>query len=305
MKINFLHRKNKTKDQLIDEICSQLTKKGYQWEMREGELIVTKNDNKFRVCLWENQDHTIFRMYVIWNYTNDRLKSIEHWLLDVATCMTNREYPHTTSLMIAEDTYTCRFETAVWRAEDFIRELELSYVRITEAIQYFFNHIKEMEEKMKSAAAEANADEDYDDYDDDDDDFEIDPADRAADPTEEEDFYPWEYPIETIMAKAQEGDGESIYRIGVCFTFGLYGFEKDKSIAVGYYRAAVDEQNYQAMFNLAAMYSNADGVAYDHDQAIYLLSRIEKESDNNDLIQMARAARMQVNNLDHVTYLYY
>lgn len=98
--------------------------------------------------------------------------------------------------------------------------------------------------------------------------------------------------------------GKVFSRIGVCYQLGVYGFEKDKRKAVEYFHKAMDENNYQAMFNLAAIYSNADGVAYDHDKAIELLSRIESESDSLELVRKARLAKKQVDNLEQVKYLF-
>lgn len=282
MKINFLSRKKISKEQLVDEIRSKLTKNGYKWEMHEGELLLTKNDNIFRVCFWGNHNNTIFRTYFVWHYSNEWLKQFEPWMLDLETYMTNREYPHTTSMMLAEDLYCCRFETAVCNAEDFLYDFEVANCRISEAVGYFFDRLHKCEKK--NPIDEAGSD--------------------SAVPTEPVDKYPWQDPIERIVEKADNGDGESNYRLGVCYTFGLYGFEENKSKAVECYQTAVEANNYQAMFNLAAMYSNADGVPYNHDLAIELLYRVESESNNNELIQKARAATVHVNSLEPVEYLF-
>lgn len=148
MKINFLSRKKISKEQLVDEIRSKLTKNGYKWEMHEGELLLTKNDNIFRVCFWGNHNNTIFRTYFVWHYSNEWLKQFEPWMLDLETCMTNREYPHTTSMMLAEDLYCCRFETAVCNAEDFLYDFEVANCRISEAVGYFFDRLHKREKKI-------------------------------------------------------------------------------------------------------------------------------------------------------------
>ncbi|MBO4654703.1 MAG: sel1 repeat family protein [Bacteroidales bacterium] len=282
MKINFLGHKEVSKEKLVDEICAKLTKLGFKWKMVEEDLAVTMNDNHFRVIFWESCNKTNLRTYFIWYYSDEYFKRFKDWMLDLTTCMTNREHKHTTSMMIAEDEYCCRFECAVCNVDDFLMEFKIAYKHILDAAGFFFEKLKQVDERGENedcSTESNNMEEDHKEY-------------------------PWDQPIEKIIEKANNGDGESLLRIGVCYQLGVYGFEKDKGKAVEYYHKAIDENNYQAMFNLAAIYSNADGVAYDHDKAIELLSRIEKESNSLELVRKARLAKKQVDNLEQVKYLF-
>ena len=70
MKFNFLGRKTVSKEQLVDKICTKLTKLGFKWKMVEEDLAVTMNDNHFRVIFWESCNKTNLRTYFIWYYSD-------------------------------------------------------------------------------------------------------------------------------------------------------------------------------------------------------------------------------------------
>lgn len=282
MNISFLGRKAVSKEKLVDEICAKLTKLGFKWKMVEEDLAVTMNDNHFRVIFWENCNKTNLRTNFIWYYSDESFKRFKTWVLELTTCMTNREHKHTTSMMIAEDEYCCRFECAVCNVDDFLMEFKIAYDNILDATGFFFEKLKQVDERGEREDCSI----------------------EYTNMKEIKKKYPWKQPIEEILDKANNGDGESLLRIGICYQFGVFGFEKDKCKAAEFYQDAMEQNNYQAMFNLAALYSNADGVSYDHDKAIDLLTRIEKESGSLELVRQVRLAKKQVDNLEQVKYLF-
>lgn len=281
MSISFLGRKAISKDQLVEEICRRLTEQGYRWKIIEGDLMVEKNGVNIVVVFWESCNKTNLRTYFIFHYCDDNLKHFKGGVLDIITCMTNRIYRATPSMMLDKDVYSCRYECAVCNVDDFMAEFGIAYKNISDAVEYFYEKLQHVDDNGKN---ESNSEESIN---------EVNIGDK----------YPWKEPIEEIMEKANNGDGESLLRIGICYQFGVYGFEKDKCKAAEFYHDAMKKNNYRAMFNLAALFSNADGIGYDHDTAIELLTRIEKESGSFELAWQAHLAKKQVDNLEQVKYL--
>lgn len=69
-------------------------------------------------------------------------------------------------------------------------------------------------------------------------------------------------PIEEIRARAQAGEADAQYSLGLRYDNGQ-GVAQDFTEAVRWYRLAAEQGNPAAQYNLGAMYSNGQGVPRD------------------------------------------
>ena len=70
----------------------------------------------------------------------------------------------------------------------------------------------------------------------------------------------------TIKAKAEKGDAEAQYDLGVYYGNGQ-GVAKDEIEAVNWYRKAAEQNYVEAQYNLGFCYYNGQGVAQDYAEA--------------------------------------
>ena len=69
-------------------------------------------------------------------------------------------------------------------------------------------------------------------------------------------------------AAAEQGNARAQYNLGVCYANG-WGVAKDPEQAVYWYRKAAEQGDARAQFNLGVCYANGRGVAKDPEQAVY------------------------------------
>ena len=73
--------------------------------------------------------------------------------------------------------------------------------------------------------------------------------------------------IADLRAKAESGDAQSQYELGVAFDFGRLGVGKDYAEAVKWFREAAEQNNAAAQDNLGQCYTAGEGVAQDYAEA--------------------------------------
>jgi TPR repeat protein len=66
-----------------------------------------------------------------------------------------------------------------------------------------------------------------------------------------------------LRAKAESGDAQSQYELGVAFDFGKFGLEKDYAQSVKWFRLAAEQSNAAAQDNLGQCYAAGEGIAQD------------------------------------------
>ena len=74
-------------------------------------------------------------------------------------------------------------------------------------------------------------------------------------------------PLAETQQKADQGDADAQYRLGIAYDFGQ-GVPQDDSEAVTWYRQAADQGHAAAQYNLALMYRNGEGVPEDDTEAV-------------------------------------
>ena len=76
-----------------------------------------------------------------------------------------------------------------------------------------------------------------------------------------------ESPFEETKAKAEKGDAEAQFKLGVAYDIGK-GVPKDEAEAVKWYRKAADQGNVGGQFGLGMAYANGQGVAKDEAESV-------------------------------------
>ena len=71
-----------------------------------------------------------------------------------------------------------------------------------------------------------------------------------------------------IRAKAEKGDAQSQYELGLAFHNGSLGVAKDETEAAKWYRKAAEQNFANAQYNLGVCYSKGQGVAADKAEAV-------------------------------------
>lgn len=126
----------KSIDTLERKICKQLDSEGYKHEKQDGVLYVTRKDNHFHVHLWDTSNNRIKRLYFVYDFGYDGIdkSSPEGWAM--LSNRINIDNSHVTFINY-EDSFQCRFETAISKPKDFIREFDVAYRMIGEAMGEF------------------------------------------------------------------------------------------------------------------------------------------------------------------------
>jgi len=73
--------------------------------------------------------------------------------------------------------------------------------------------------------------------------------------------------METLLARAQEGDAAAMYGLGDCYCYGI-SVAKDDATAIEWYKRAADSGHVGAMYSLGCFYKNGWGVTQDYAQAV-------------------------------------
>ncbi len=73
--------------------------------------------------------------------------------------------------------------------------------------------------------------------------------------------------IAALRARAEAGDAEAQYDLGVMYANGL-GVPEDDAEAVRWFRLAADQGLANAQYNLGVMYASGEGVPQDYAEAV-------------------------------------
>ncbi len=82
---------------------------------------------------------------------------------------------------------------------------------------------------------------------------------------------------EGYVKRAEKGDPEAMYKVGVMHFDGT-GVSKDLRKAAEWYQKAADRDHQEAQQQLAGMYQFGDGVEADEDKAFYWMSRAASQN---------------------------
>jgi TPR repeat protein len=78
----------------------------------------------------------------------------------------------------------------------------------------------------------------------------------------------WGQKASDYRSKAEQGDAEAQYNLGVCYNDGD-GVEKNSTQAVYWYRKAAEQGHAKAQNNLGVCYNDGDGVEKNYTQEVY------------------------------------
>ena len=85
-------------------------------------------------------------------------------------------------------------------------------------------------------------------------------------------FYAQNTDIKTLIQKANQGDAEAQYNLGVAYYNGE-GVEQSHSKAVYWYQKSAEQGDAEAQYNLGVAYYNGEGVEQSHSKAVYWLRK--------------------------------
>lgn len=123
----------KSTETLEEDICKRLKKSGFQYEKKEGDLFVVKNENRFQVQLADTCNRRIKHLYVYYKFKDDNANKVnmDGWgRASNAINVRNTE----TIFVTLEDHFCCCYQTAIGDSKDFMKEFNFAYERIGEAM---------------------------------------------------------------------------------------------------------------------------------------------------------------------------
>ena len=123
----------KSTETLEENICKRLKKSGFQYEKKEGDLFVVKNENRFQVQLADTYNRRIKHLYIYYKFKDDNANKVnmDGWgRASNAINVRNTE----TIFVTLEDHFCCCYQTAIGNSKDFMKEFNFAYERIGEAM---------------------------------------------------------------------------------------------------------------------------------------------------------------------------
>ena len=110
-------------DRIEQRIRKRLRRKGYQSEMTEGVLFVTKNENQFRVHLENSSNWRIKALYILYEFGDDRFNkvSMDGWCRASNSINVNNT---ATTFVTLDDHFCCCYQSAIGNSKDFMREFD-------------------------------------------------------------------------------------------------------------------------------------------------------------------------------------
>jgi TPR repeat protein len=91
--------------------------------------------------------------------------------------------------------------------------------------------------------------------------------------------------IAELRARAEQGDAEAQYNIGVMYSDGR-GVPQDETQATAWFRKAAEQGHTDAQFCLGVMYENGLGVPRDNAQAVVWYCRAAEHGDADALFEL-------------------
>ena len=123
----------KSTETLEEDICKRLKKAGFQFEKKEGNLFVVKNENRFQVQLADTYNRRIKHLYVYYKFTDDNSNKINVDGWSRASNIINVRNTETIFVRL-EDHFCCCYQTAIGNSKDFMKEFNYAYDVIVDAM---------------------------------------------------------------------------------------------------------------------------------------------------------------------------
>ena len=123
----------KSTEILEKNICKRLKKAGFQFEKKEGNLFVVKNENHFQVQLADTYNRRIKHLYVYFKFTDENSNKINVDGWSRASNIINVRNTETIFVTL-EDHFCCCYQTAIGNSKDFMKEFNFAYDVIGDAM---------------------------------------------------------------------------------------------------------------------------------------------------------------------------
>ena len=123
----------KSTETLEEDICKRLKKTGFQYEKKEGDLFVVKNESRFQVQLADTYNRRIKHLYIYYKFKDNNANNVNKDGRGRASNFINVR--NTETIFVAlEDHFCCCYQTAIGNSKDFMKEFNFAYERIGEAM---------------------------------------------------------------------------------------------------------------------------------------------------------------------------
>ncbi len=116
-----------------DDICKRLKKAGFQYEKKEGDLFVVKNESRFQVQLANTFNRKIKHLYVYYKFTDEDACKVNMDGWGRASNIINVRNTETIFVRL-EDHFCCCYQTAIGNSKDFMKEFNYAYDVIVDAM---------------------------------------------------------------------------------------------------------------------------------------------------------------------------
>ena len=124
----------KSTETLEDDICKRLKKAGFQYEKKEGDLFVVKNESRFQVQLANTFNRKIKHLYVYYKFTDENSNKVNMDGWGRASNIINVRNIETIFVTL-EDHFCCCYQTAIGNSKDFMKEFNYAYDVIVDAME--------------------------------------------------------------------------------------------------------------------------------------------------------------------------
>lgn len=123
----------KRTENLEDDICNRLKKAGFQYEKKEGNLFVVKNESRFQIQLADTFNRRIKHLYVYYKFTDEDSCKVNMDGWSRASNIINVRNAETIFVAL-ENHFCCCYQTAIGNSKDFMKEFNLAYDVIVDAM---------------------------------------------------------------------------------------------------------------------------------------------------------------------------
>ena len=124
----------KDTEALERNICNRLERNGFRFEKKEGALLVTKNDSRFKIQLADSYNRRIKHLYVYYRFRDDDFDKVtmDGWSRASNAININ----NTDTIFVAlEDHFCCCYQTSIGNSKDFMNEFGRAYAAIGSAME--------------------------------------------------------------------------------------------------------------------------------------------------------------------------
>ena len=138
------------------QIRNELREQGYKYQMYEGTLYVTKNDNHFHIHLINTPNRRLKRLYIYFDFEIEDFEKVSHEGWGLLSNEINQRNPHT-AFIAYKNQFSCRYTTAINNSDDFMTEFRYAYNFFSNIMKDYDNIYPYVERDFPNSPPEKNS----------------------------------------------------------------------------------------------------------------------------------------------------